>query len=107
MIIWATSGIDWKVKILFHIAWSSVADALKTLSCLHITASTICLDHKIIKIHIAHHKIIHHAFFLAASSVEITKVMTLIAIMMNKTHVIKYNATLIKGYIILVPIVLN
>jgi hypothetical protein len=41
---------------------------------------------------------IHHAFFLAASSVEITKVMTLAAIIKNSTHITRYNATLIKGY---------
>ncbi|MBO7505304.1 hypothetical protein J6T66_04145 [bacterium] len=71
-----------------------------TSSCFHITASTICLDHITIKIQTKHRNIIHQAFFLAVSSVEITKVITFVAIIKNKAHITKYNATLMNGYII-------
>jgi hypothetical protein len=71
-----------------------------TMFCFPITASTICLDHIIIRIQITHQIIIHHAFFFAESSVAVTKLIILATIAKNNIQITKYRATFMKGNII-------
>jgi hypothetical protein len=53
----------------------------------------------IINIPTTHQIIIQPAFFLAESSVAVTKPITLPTIMKNKIQITKYSATFMKGYI--------